>query len=157
MAALRQIMAINYRNVFKTKVFNNPEIAGKDRVKFQRLLSSEEANTVLEIVWKESDFVTLSDLSRVGFKRKLFAAGISVYALGVSISEDKNEVAATVTRIRNIITASRAYGLAYREKVHVTSSLIRCTSLLHEIMIELGDLNRNANDRFQPDTKRHLL
>ena len=65
-------MAANYVAILAEYVFDFPDVTGKDRVRFQRLLASEEARSILSIIWKESDLVSQQDLINAGFAGRAF-------------------------------------------------------------------------------------
>jgi len=92
MAALRQTMVANYQNILRLQVFNNSNITGKDKVAYQRLLNGEEAQRILEVLWKESEFVTSSELLDAGYSKKFPIEGLTSHALGVHLAEDKIQV-----------------------------------------------------------------
>ena len=140
-AALGQAMSANHLAVLTELVFDLPDVTGKERVRFQRLLASEEARAVLNIIWKESDLVSEQELIKAGYTGRAFPMGISCHALGVSLAADKNEVAATVTRVRNVVVAACSYGLAHRKQVHAKQTSITATKLLHDVMLTLGEKN----------------
>ena len=138
MARLRLAMAANYVDLLSEMVFKNGNVFGKDRVAFQRLLSGEEGSRVLEIVWKESELVQQTDLAAAGYKGKSFREIATCHALGLLLAQNKHEVAATVTRVRNIVIAGSAYGLIRREKLRTKMVAIHGTPALHSFMVELG-------------------
>ena len=137
-------MAANYLTVLKALVFSFSNATGKDRIRFQKLLASEEARTILTIIWKESDLVSKQELIKGGIAGRAFPMGISCHALGVGVATDKNEVAATVTRVRNIVVAAHSYGLIRRQRVHAKQTSIRAEKLLHDVMLTLGKKNHDA-------------
>ena len=150
MAALRQTMASNYLNILRLQVFNNSNITGKDKVAYQRLLSGEEAQRILEALWKESKFVTSSELLDAGYSKEFSQEGLNSHKLGVRLAEDKTKVSATVSRVRSIIIAGCAYGLVSKDRTHVKNSPVQGTLLLHNLMVELGIQNSVASDCFLP-------
>jgi|ERR1019366_5167655 hypothetical protein len=150
MAALRQLMASNYIELLRERVFTYTNADRKDSLKFQRLLSSEESSQVLDIVWKESEFVVKYELLESGYTDKAFTKPMTCHALGIMLADDKNEVAATVTRVRNIVLAGSAFGLIQRYQKHAKSVPFSGTESLHDFMIELGVRNIRQCRRFIP-------
>lgn len=148
LAAFRQSMSANYINILTKKVFDKTSIFGKEGVKFRKILSSEEANTVLNIIWKESNYVSEHNVIMAGYDKKTFSGVVNCYSLDVSLASSKIDVAATVTRVRNIVIAGCAYKLLTRNQINPKNTPIRCESLLNDIMLELGSLNEEAGQYF---------
>lgn len=134
--------------VLSQRAFARRTIPGKEGLKFRKILSSEEANMVLDIIWKESDYVPETSIIMAGFQGKTFSGSVRCYSLGVLLANDKNDVAATVTRVRNIVIAACAYGLVSRDQVNFKNTPVQCESLLNEIMLELGMLNGDSGQKF---------
>lgn len=144
LAAFRQEMSDNYRNILNKKVFCETIITGKEGLRLRKTLANEEANTVFDVVWKESIYVSSKDIMEAGYDGKTFSGDIICYSLGLLFAEDKNKVSAAVARIRNIILAGCDYGLISRNRINSKNAPVRCERLLHDMMIELAACNSDA-------------
>ena len=116
LSAFRQAMSSNYREILESTIFRETIIKGKEGLRLRKVLCNEEANTVLDLVWKESLYVSDENISDAGYDGKTFAGDMTCHSLGVLFAEDKTKVAAAVARVRNIVLAGCDYGLISRER-----------------------------------------
>lgn len=85
---------------------------------------------------------------RAGPQKKKFSGFVRCYSLGVLLASNKNEVAAVVTRVRNIVLAACAYDLLFIDRVNSKSAPVYCRPLLNEMMLELGTLNGESGQQY---------
>jgi hypothetical protein len=147
MQELYRSLSANYTQVLNDVVFSKINTQQDNRKliqSFKRVLDSNEANLVLSILWRESSYVTDEELSYDGFSRLGLERPLTTYHLAVYLADNKNEVAATNSRVRLIVSAGTEFGLVNKQKLTNTKVLIFGTELLHSFMVRLGFENANS-------------
>jgi hypothetical protein len=139
--------ASNYVRLLNEMVFcSSTLIEGNRKIirYFKNLLQSYEANTVLSILWRESEYVTEDDLAYDSHSKLFLENPLTTYRLAVHLSPTKNDVAATNSRVRLIVKAGLAFGLVEKRQLTPTNIHIFGTELLHNFMARLGLENANS-------------
>jgi hypothetical protein len=147
MQEIYRSFASNYDQLLNEMVFSPGGLIDNDRKKtksFKTTLLSCEANTVLLVLWRESRYVTEDDLAYDGYSKLFMENPLTAYRLAVYLSPTKNEVAATNSRVRLIVTAGTAFGLIHKRQLAPTNIHISGTELLHNFMVRLGLENANS-------------
>jgi hypothetical protein len=149
MEVVRQGMADNYSCLLDKLVFAREPRDGaslitsrKKVLKLRRLLDDQEANNVLSIIWKESGHVTVEALASLEMSKSIRCGHLTSYRLGILLAEDKEQVAATISRIRNIAISGAAYSLLERQAKEGNKVPIVATAALDDFMLQLGAANR---------------
>jgi hypothetical protein len=141
-------LSANYTRLLREIVFTQSTTQGERNRKmlrsFKRVLAADEANTVLNILWRESDYVTEDELSYDGFIKLFGEHPLTSYHLAVYLAGDKTEVAATNSRVRSIVAAGVEFGLVEKRQSTRTKVHIFGTELLHNFMLRLGLENANT-------------
>lgn len=109
----------------------------KDARAHQKVLLRADSYLVLQIVWKESGFITDAELSAAGLSRKFTPGMLTCYKLGVELAPTKQEVAASNTRVATVVAAAETYDLVTRDTVRTKHRPLVGTPLLHGIMIDI--------------------
>ena len=125
--------------VFRELVFSKDiSVDRKSRQSFERILLQEEAQWILAIIWRESKYVSDSDLAVAGLSRLFPGGDLTAFGLAVKLAELTEDCAALNTRIRNIAIAAHAFGLVERSNISATKVSITGTALLHSVMTRLA-------------------
>lgn len=125
-----------HREILQTKP------SGIDRADYQRyckILDDEEANAVLRVVWRESQHVTPEALQNVKLYRHFEDGSLTAWGMATRMAGTPAELAATSSRIRNIVIASQAFGLVERGQISSTNKPIVGTELLHHFIVKLTE------------------
>jgi hypothetical protein len=137
----------NYTRLLNEIVFSQDTILEENRTlkkSLERVIKGDEANLVLTLLWRESSYVGDNDLSYDGFSKLFLGNPLTTYHLAVYLASDKNEVAATNSRVRLIVSAGAAFGLVAKRQLTRTKVYIVGTELLHNFMVQLGFENANS-------------
>jgi hypothetical protein len=131
----------NYIRLLNEIVFSRDAILEENRKlkkSLERVIKDDEANLVLTILWRESPYVSEDELSYDGFSKIFVDSPLTTYHLAVYLADGKNEVAATNSRVRLIVSAGAAFGLVTKRQMTRTKVYIVGTELLHNFMVRLG-------------------
>ena len=129
--AIEQIISEPRQGIFK-----------KDQIRLSKILLSMPTMLILLVIWKESDFVTEEDLSKVGMK-KSFSLGnpLNCHGMARQLAVDAYDLAKVQKRIRGIVEAGQAYGLIEREvarsKLVEISGTVSLDALMRAMSIDL--------------------
>ena len=144
-------MVTSYVRLLKESVFSNEplNIDRKTLMACQRKLRSEDALAILEILWKESSWVSEENLKAAGLERYFNKSEITQYGLAVALSYRTEDVAKTNSSVRSVALAAAAFGLIDRNKQTQKKIYLRATNKLHKFMIELGKRNQNLLEQYK--------
>jgi len=134
-------MSSVWTRLLGTLIYPRAEVAHSDHKRFisyRTILEADDAHGVLQILWKESPYVSAEVLRAANLERTFPRSDITQHGLAVALANTPQEVSAIVTRVRNIAVAGAAYGLVNRTILNQTRVVISGTRLLHEFMLELG-------------------
>jgi hypothetical protein len=109
----------------------------KDTLRHQKVLLRTDTYLVLQVIWKESPFITDEELSAAGLAREFGSGALTCRALGVRLAVTKEEVGRSNTRVRTIIEAAEIYDLVRRDTELSKYRPIVGTSLLHGVMVDI--------------------
>lgn len=109
----------------------------KDARTHQKVLLRADSYLVLQIIWKESGFITDEELRAAGLARNFAPGMLTCYKLGVELAPTKQEVAASNTRVATVVAAAEIYDLVIRDTVRTKHRPLVGTPLLHGIMIDI--------------------
>ncbi len=131
----------------RTAAFERLEIPGEDPanmgrkplLSYKNMLLKNNAQRILTIIWKESDHISSSEISRSGLQKDFPENSLTVYSLAVHICESPEDLASTNTYIRNTVIAAEAFGLVQRYHVSSKKIVISGTISLHNLMINIAD------------------
>lgn len=129
-----------WTELLMVQIFPKAEVPdAKSRKAFQRRLLSQQAMSVLMVVWKDSDLVGDAEIGASGASRVgTHCAPINCHNLAKKMAADIDDVDRQEKKIQGIVKAAEAYGLIVREQVKATRQrALRGTALLHQLMIEL--------------------
>ncbi|MFI0849385.1 hypothetical protein [Mesorhizobium sp. IMUNJ 23232] len=129
-----------WQDLLRKTVFPLVEIAdGMDKRAFQRRLMSQQAMSVLMVVWKDSDHISDADVYAAGAERVgTSCAPINCHNLAKSMAVDINDLDRQEKKIQGIVKAAEAYGLIVREPFNNTRQrALRGTERLHRLMLDL--------------------
>ena len=141
MQEIYRALSANYTRLLNEIVFSRDTILEENRKlkkSLERVIKDDEANLVLTILWRESPFVSEDELSYDGFSKIFVDNPLTTYHLAVYLADGKNEVAATNSRVRLIVSAGAAFGLVTKRQMTRTKVYIVGTELLHNFMVRLG-------------------
>ena len=129
-------MAAAYIEVLDKIVFVN-EIAEDAKAKrsHQRALSTQEAFSFFQLLWKESRFVNDAELQAAGLPRIFSNGQINCHRLAIELAETPAEVGAIIKRVRSLLRAGAVYGLVHEVRIGPKKYTVCGTSLLHQVMI----------------------
>jgi hypothetical protein len=147
MQEINRALSANYTRLLDQMVFYrnaNLDDNRKAAKSLRRVLTSEEANNVLSILWRESPHVSDNELSFDDFSKLFSKEQLTTYHLAVHLAGSKHEVAATNSRVRLIVAAGAVYGLITKRQLTRTRVYIIGTELLHDFMVQLGLENANS-------------
>lgn len=139
-AAMASLSAI-YEEVLEILVFGSVEDPARDTkevLSYRRTLKDSEAQAILTIIWRESDFVDKQSLEEVGLKKTFDDRDVTVYGLAVMLASSPLNLAKINSRIRSICMAAEYFGLIERERTASTRSPIRGTEKLHILMLAIA-------------------
>jgi hypothetical protein len=105
---------------------------------YKRLLLTTTAHKIIKVFWKESSFISDSELAIMGMTRNFPANNITQHGLAVLLSEEPSDVSGLNTKIRSVTIAAAAFGLIERKPQSARRLSLCGTSLLHEFMVELA-------------------
>jgi len=131
--------AMQYDDLLREKILNQPvpNIDRKDARKFQRLLRTSDALSLLLVIWKGTAVEQL-----VPFQSG--PSPLNAHGLAVTLAEHPADVAKITSRIREFSIAAEAYGLLKRLDGHQKLVKLEATPLLEEFLVELA--RRNLHD-----------
>lgn len=156
-AVLHEISA-NYLRLLEELVFpHKPAFDEKQILSLKRTLVDSEANTVLTIVWKESPYVTDAELALSGYSRSFGNVPLTSHSLAVSLATTPKDVAATNSRVRQIVLAASAYNLIKRDQACGNKVSLGATEFLHGFMVKLGEANGRAYERLLLTRRLHAV
>jgi hypothetical protein len=147
MQEINRALSVNYIRLLDEIVFCRSTILQDDRKaakSLRRVLTNEEANNVLTILWRESPHVSDNELGFDKFSKLFPQEQLTTYHLAVHLAGSKHEVAATNSRVRLIVAAGAVYGLVTKRQLTRTKVYITGTELLHDFMTQLGLENANS-------------
>jgi hypothetical protein len=147
MQEIYRTLSTNYTRVLNEIVFSRDTILEENRKlkkSFERIIKGDEAHAVLTILWRESPYVSADELSYDGFLKLFVEKPLNTYHLAVYLAGGKNEVAATNSRVRLIVSAGAAFGLVTKRQLTRTKVYVVGTELLHNLMVRLGFENANS-------------
>lgn len=103
----------------------------------RKILCRYTAHKVLKIIWKESSFISNTDLMMLGINKVFNSNGITVHGLAVKFAGQQPSLVSKLnSQIRTIVLASESFDLVKRQ--NSTKQSILATDLLNEFMIELA-------------------
>lgn len=127
-----------FTDALQDGVFHQPVSCDtKDSLRHQKVLLRTDTYLVLQIIWKESPFITDEELSAAGLAREFGCGALTCRALGVRLAVTKEEVGRSNTRVRTIIEAAEIYDLVSRDTQLSKYRPIVGTSLLHGVMVDI--------------------
>jgi hypothetical protein len=147
MQEINRALSANYTRLLDEIVFYRSSILEDNRKEaksLKRVLTNEEANNVLSILWRESPHVSDNELGFDEFSKLFPQKQLTTYHLAVHLAGSKHEVAATNSRVRLIVAAGAVYGLVTKRQLTRTKVYIIGTELLHDFMVQLGLENANS-------------
>lgn len=109
----------------------------KSYLSYRRALLANDGIRVLQILWKESDFIAESELVEASLSKS--PRRLTAHSLAVSFSEYPNQVAGMNSRIRTIGLAAYFFGLVERRRISDTTVELRGTIRLHTLMSDIAD------------------
>jgi hypothetical protein len=128
-------------------VFPRPINDKKAALSFQRTLEAYETYPILRVIWKESPYVTDSELEASGYMRSFRPGTLTCHGFAERIAESDTDVGKVNKRIRTIVDASSAYGLIEKQKVGLRKkNLLVGSEFLHEFMVELSKMHERILD-----------
>jgi hypothetical protein len=119
-------------------IFRKLDMSRQPMSSYRRLLLTSSAHKILKVVWKESSFVSDSELTIMGIARNFSDGEITQHHLAVVLSEEPSDVSALNTKVRNVGIAAYAVGMIDRREQGPKKVLLSGTDLLHEFMLELA-------------------
>jgi hypothetical protein len=138
MAALSAIYEEVLEDVVFQAVVESPASNKKEELKYRRTLRDPEVQTILAIIWKESDFVDKQSLDEAGFNKTFDDRELTVYGLATKLASSQMDLARVNSRIRSICMAAEYFGLIERERTTLTRGLVRGTEKLHILMLAIA-------------------
>src|SRR5258708_267157 len=108
---MRERLLDNYQRLLEEIVFvrENSRENTKANKANQRILRSIEANHVLSILYRESDYVDDKALNDINMKRKFGPNHIIPTKIARMIAQN-DDILAVISRVQRIVTAGCAYG-----------------------------------------------
>lgn len=127
-----------FAEALQDQVFCQPAAGDRMDVRLhQKVLLRADTYLVLQTIWKESAFITEEELHAAGLARKFRPGTLTCHKLGVELAASKEDVGASNTRVKTIVTAAEAYDLIKRATVRVRHRPLLGTALLHSIMVDI--------------------
>jgi hypothetical protein len=101
-------------------------------------LSSLQALSFSQLLWKESPFVTDIELEAAGLPRNFPGVSLNAHRLAIELAETPAEVGATIKRVSSLLCAGIAYGLVDRQRLGAKKIVVSGSALLHKVMLSVA-------------------
>ncbi len=122
----------------------------KEIIRHRKVLDDDEAYSILQIIWKESPFVTDELLSRVGLTRQMKDGSMTAWSLARKTATSMDDLTKANTRITSIVRAAEAYRLVDRDDTKLKNKPIVGTEHLHKFMLMLSENQRRIISELGP-------
>jgi len=106
----------------------------KDRQMARRVLANLHTLVVLQFIWKESRFVPVEVLRRLGIRRQALGGPLTVHGLTMILCDGNTGASAALRRVTNIVRIGKDYGLLEINRIHDNMIEIAATKRLDELM-----------------------
>jgi hypothetical protein len=129
-----------YVRLLKTMIFPRLTLDDRKAIKsVQKALSSYDTYPILQLIWKESAFVTEGELKNQKLRRFFAEESLTCHGLATVLAGTVDRIPAMNKRLAAIIRAALIYGLVEEKQISRTKILIRATDLLNDFMLTLSD------------------
>lgn len=120
--------------VFIHPISHDPKIARA----YRRLLSSHQALSFFQLIWKKSSFVTDAELEAASLPRNFPGMSLNAHRLAIELAETPAEVGASIKRVSSLLCAGVAYGLVDEQRLGPKKIVVSGSALLHKVMLSVA-------------------
>jgi len=110
----------------------------KSLLQFQRTLRDHETLGILQVIWKESPYLSDVELQAFGIRRIFCERPLTCWGLAREIAESARDLGKVHKRVVAIVRAGSAYGLIEAQKIRAKMVSLRGSARLHEFMIDFS-------------------
>ncbi len=129
-------MSEAYLRTLDSYVFKCVPLEDKKTIQtWKKSLLGHGAFLILQVLWKESKYVSDSDLEKAGLRRFLPMRDLTVHKLAEDLAATPAAKDALNKRISGIVRAGMAYGLVEERKLHAKLHVISGSEKLHVFML----------------------
>jgi hypothetical protein len=133
-------MSEAYFSTLEKHVFQCVPIADRKLLKtWKKTLSGHDALVLLQILWKESQYVDGAELEAAGMYRSMPLRELNANSLAKELAATPEGRGAVNKRISAIVRAGVAFGLIEKKALHAKHAPISGSEKLHEFMLMVAE------------------
>lgn len=143
-----------YDLLLKRTVFCQKSLRDKYILGHQKALLDYNSYQILQLLWKESSFITDAERDAFGMERSFINQSVTCWGLATRTATTPGDVGKVNKRIQTIVSAAHVYGLVELQRIGPKRTAIVGSQTLHNFMIELSQTSIAIADRLAPGLSR---